>query len=228
MIVKLRDARAATITRLEEVAIRTGDPVKKAACISAAARLRDDSTLECVCLDSRFVRYGITMDDNGRCEAHSPHRRFLISSPMKKMERDSRMLSIRLGSSDVLPRHFGIGPRASVRGYILTNPSLRSIAAMPEGYSCRNSVSVETADALFPLLWKRNMKWSKTRFERLTPDALRKIAERLASQHQPNYSENLLQHPVDGEEQNGEQQDGKNSTISAIAADLAVRGLSGA
>jgi len=212
MIVKLRDARAATIARLEEVAIRTGDPVRKAACISAAARLRDDSTSEEACdlIDHYFGEsedWAVIHDLRLSVGTHAfKLNHVLINDSLECVCLDT--------------------PRASVRGYILTNPSLRSIAAMPAGYSSRNSVSVETADALFPLLWKRNMKWSKTRFERMTPDALRKIAERLANQHQPNFSEALLQHNAD--DQTGELMEGKNPTISAIAADLALRRLSGA
>lgn len=272
MIVKLRDARAETISRLEKTAIRTTDEVRKTACIGAAARLRDDSTtqeacdlidhyfgesedwavihdlrlrvgthafqlnhvlisnsLECVCLDTRFLKYGLMTDENGRCEAHSSHRRFLVASPMTKMERDSRMLSIRMGSSDVLPRHFGIGPRATVRGYILTNPALRSIAATPDDCGARNSVSVESADGLFPLLWKRNLRWSQTRFERLTPDALLSIAERLATQHQSSFSQALLSDNLDTLPLSSVQsEESSNPVMTAMAMEMQLRRVTGA
>jgi len=74
-------------------------------------------------------------------------------------------------------------------GYIITDPSLRLQGREP---SKRDSVAVLASDALFPMLWKRGMRWSQTRIDRLSPEALLETAERLIAHHEPTVKPSLL------------------------------------
>jgi|GEM_PF-3172179 len=105
------------------------------------------------------------------------------------MSRDVRLITKHVHASDVLPRKFGIGPRALVTGYVIIDPNPRLKGKEP---SSLESVFVLSSDALFPLLWKKDLHWSQSKLEKLGPKALRMTAERLVMCHEPTVPEELL------------------------------------
>lgn len=148
--------------------------------------------LDVVCIDSRYMNVGLEFHADDKCNAYTAYESKAISSPLNKMSCDVRLIHDHINGSGTLPRKFGIGPRAAVMGYIITNPGLRLRGKEPLK---RDSVVVLTSDALFPMLWKRGMRWSQTRVDRLSPDTLRKTAERLIAHHEPTVTPRLLARP---------------------------------
>lgn len=147
------------------------------------------NSLDIVCIDSRYLDFGLEFHDGDKCNAYTIDSSRPISSPLNKMSRDVRLINEHINGSDTLPRKFGIGPRAAVMGYVITNPSLRLQGKEP---TKRDSVALLASDALFPMLWKRGMRWSQSRLDRLGPDALRETAERLIAHHEPTAAPRLL------------------------------------
>jgi len=232
MIVKSRDAQPATIAALEERARRESNAMRRNGCLSAAARLRNDSTaaaacdlldrrfgdatdwavlhdlrlqvgrhvlhvnhllindyLEFVCIDSRYRASVLHQHADGRFEARSEAGARDIASPVHKAARDARMLRSAIAERRLLPRLFGIGPRASVKALVLIDPGGRLAPArtLPEG------TDLVATDAVFALLWKQRRRRRGNPLERVSPGRLRRVAERLAADHRQNYSDALLE-----------------------------------
>jgi len=149
------------------------------------------NAMDIICIDSRYLKYGLEFLDGDRCMAYTLHdsKPLSISSPLNKMSRDIRLISKHVNDSDTLPRKFGVGPRAALTGFVVTDPALR---IRGEELSKRESVAVLASDALFPLLWKRESGWSLSRLERLRPQALYDTALRLIAYHEPTVAPALL------------------------------------
>ncbi len=233
MIVKQRDAMLATIKALEARSNLSSDTVRKNACISAAARLRADTTTQqatdlidslfgqsdewavihdlrlCVgghalqinhvlinatlcfvCLDSRFLNYGLEFGESGQCKATNGLESRVVASPTNKMSKDVRMLRNWLGEAGILPKRFGLTRKPSVKGFVLTHPGLRLSRRTD---SSNTDLGVYPSDALFALLWKRDLRTGKLRINTLSPDDLHNVALRLVDAHQPVFAETLLQ-----------------------------------
>ena len=149
------------------------------------------NSLDIVCIDSRYMNFGLEFHADDKCNAFTAYESRAISSPLNKMSRDVRLINEHINGSRTLPRKFGLGPRAAVMGYIITDPSLRLQGREP---SKRDSVAVLSSDALFPMLWKKGTRWSQTRIDRLSPEALLETAERLIAHHEPTVQPSLLAH----------------------------------
>ena len=181
MIVKKRDAQFEVIRALDEQAELTNDKLKRSACISAASRLRADSTtqratelidfhfgqsekwavihdlrlrigghavqinhlliddaLRVVCMDSRFLSYGIELGSDGQCMAMNSIETRVIASPLNKMAKDVRMMRGFLEGRDWSPSRFGMRQKPTVCGFVLTNPDIEQakVSLTFSGYGC--------------------------------------------------------------------------------------------
>ncbi len=145
--------------------------------------------LECVCVDTRYARGGLEMDPSGRWSAFGRYGARTVASPLAKAARDARMLSNLLGEGELLPRRFGVRPRASVRALVLTNPALR-IGVTPG--DARDAVGVYPSDALFPLLWEQRRRRARNPFERASPETLQTVCARILALHRPTVPAALL------------------------------------
>ena len=148
--------------------------------------------MECVCVDTRYLRRGLERDASGAWRAFSRYGANPIASPLAKAARDVRTLSALLVETKPLPRRFGIGPRATVRGVVLTDPSLRIGVACDEG---RDTVGVFPSDALFPMLWRGRQRRAHRPFERVSVDALARTCAEIAALHRPSVPATLLNGP---------------------------------
>lgn len=144
--------------------------------------------LEFVCIDSRYRRSVLRQHADGRFEAKSAGGARDIASPLHKAARDARMLQSAIDERGLLPRLFGIGPRASVKALVLVDAGGRLAPA----HSRPPGIDVIVADALFERLWQQRRRRRGNPFERVSAGRLRRIAERLAADHRRNYSEALL------------------------------------
>ena len=145
--------------------------------------------MECVCVDTRYLRRGLERDASGAWRAFSPYGANAIASPLVKAARDVRTLNALLAAAKPLRRRLGIGPRATVRGVVLTDPSLRIGVPCDEG---RDTVGVFPSDALFAMLWRRRQRRANGPFERVSPAVLERTCEAIAALHRPAVPAALL------------------------------------
>ena len=143
--------------------------------------------LECVCVDTRYLRRGLEPTGGGGFRAFDARGSLPVASPLAKAARDVRLLRALLAEAQLLPRRFGIGPRATLRGVVLTDPSLRIGVPFDER---RDAVGVVPADGLFPMLWKRRHR-TLGPFERLSRDDLASLCEGIARLHRPSVPQAL-------------------------------------
>ena len=233
MIVKDRDATLTTIKKLEVKAVQAADAVRRAACSSAASRLRADPTSEkavellnkqfsdcedwavvhdlrlringhalqinhllisntlCfVCVDTRFLKYGLKVGDAGQFHVFNDHETRRVASPLNKMAKDVRLFRNHIQQLGVLPSRFGLVQRATYKGYVLTDPSLR-LDVDAASVSC--DMGICSSDALFPMLWKKDLRSSRILSTSLSADDLYDLATQLAEQHTPAFSACLLE-----------------------------------
>lgn len=150
-----------------------------------------NSALRVICLDTRFLDFGLDIDAQGRCVALNRHKSRTVASPLNKMAKDIRMIRTHLQDKAILPRHFWLTQRACVKGFVLTHPGLRlGIAATSQNYP---DVNVHSSSALFALLWKQDLGSPGALRCCLPPVALQALAERLIEWHEPVYSSSLLE-----------------------------------
>ena len=143
--------------------------------------------LECVCVDTRYLRRGLEVDASGAWRAFSAYGSHAVASPLAKGARDARALGELLSRTGLVPRRLGLGPRAAVRAVVLTDPSLRIGVPADD----REAVGVFPADALFPMLWRRRRRVAHP-FERVSRAALARVGEDIAALHRPTVPEALL------------------------------------
>lgn len=148
------------------------------------------STLNFFCLDTRFLEYGIDLNDNGECHAFDRLERKAIASPLNKAARDARKLTELVQCEGMLPKNFRFTRKASVQAYVVTNPALRLGLS---GKIENPAIGIHTSSALFPLLWSRGFSNAGFLGRRLNADALFDIGSSLAALHRPTYSPSLLQ-----------------------------------
>lgn len=148
------------------------------------------NTLSFICLDTRFLHYGVKMGDAGQFHVFNDSETRRVASPINKMAKDVRMFRDHVQNLGVLPSRFGIVQRAMLKGYVLTDPALRiDLDASPAS----NNVGVCSSDALFPMLWKKNHRASRVFVKNLSADDLFDLAAHVADLHTPAFSPTLLQ-----------------------------------
>lgn len=150
-----------------------------------------DSSLRFICLDTRFLEFGLDIGAQGRCHTVTRFESRPVASPINKMAKDVRMVRVCLQESGILPRRYHLMQRASVQGFILTNPGLR-LNIHPETRKLRDT-GAYASSALFSMLWKRDAGSKKLFSARLGAEDLRGVAERLAALHEPVFSPALLE-----------------------------------
>jgi len=143
-----------------------------------------------VCVDTRFLRYGLRMGDAGQFHVFNNHESRRVASPLNKMAKDVRMFRDHIQKLGVLPSRFGIVQRALLKGYILTDPALR-IDLDPNPAS--GNIAVCSGDALFPMLWKKDLGSSRVLGSVLSADDLFELAAQVADLHTPAFSPSLLE-----------------------------------
>jgi len=231
MIVKKRDAQFEVIRALDEQAELTNDKLKRSACISAASRLRADSTtqratelidfhfgqsekwavihdlrlrigghavqinhlliddaLRVVCMDSRFLSYGIELGSDGQCMAMNSIETRVIASPLNKMAKDVRMMRGFLEGRDWSPSRFGMRQKPTVCGFVLTNPDIEQAKFR----SPSPDMGVFQSEAIIAKLLKRQQQRAWLNTGKLSAEALLDVAKVFVDEHMPIFPEALL------------------------------------
>ncbi|MFK7853194.1 MAG: NERD domain-containing protein [Granulosicoccus sp.] len=149
------------------------------------------SALCFVFVDTRFLSYGLKMGEAGQFHVFNKSESRRVASPINKMAKDLRIFRDHIQKLGVLPSRLGIVKRALHKGYILTDPSLRIdlLNASPE----HGDIGVYPSDALFPMLWKKNLGASRILSRNLSADDLYELAAQIADLHTPAYSPSLLE-----------------------------------
>lgn len=140
-------------------------------------------------IDSRYIEYGLDIDHSGQCHAYDLNQRWSIASPLKKASRDSLKLARHIQQMSLIPRTCRFSRKASVRSFVLTNPSLRLSVETPQA---SQNVEMLSSDALFPLLWNSGFSKAPLLGRLQSAEKLASIANQLAAQHEPAYSVSLL------------------------------------
>lgn len=148
------------------------------------------NSLGVVCLDSRFLEYGLEISENGQTRLVNRLETRLVSSPLRKMAKDIRMMRQHFDDADLLDGKRRLKKRLAVKGYILTNPGLRLSLLCP---SLPEHVGVHASSALFALLWKRDLTGSKRVKARVSADELFDLAVSLTEAHLPVYPQSLFE-----------------------------------
>lgn len=231
MIVKKRDAQFEVIRALDEQADTTNDKLKRSACISAASRLRADSTtqrateiidfhfgqsekwavihdlrlrigghavqinhllinnaLRVVCIDSRFLSYGLELNSDGQCMAINSIETRAIASPLNKMAKDVRMMKGFLEGRDWTPTRFGIKQKPIVRGFVLTNPDI----TQGKFRSPSPDIGVYQSEVIIAKLLRREQQRAWLSSGKLSAEALVDVAKLFVDEHLPIFPEALL------------------------------------
>ena len=148
------------------------------------------NTLCFVCVDTRFLRYGLKMGDAGQFHVFNSHETRRVASPVNKMAKDVRMFRDHIQNLGVLPSRFGFVQKALLKGYVLTDPSLRlDLDVNPVS----GNIGVCSSDVLFPMLWKKDLKASRVFSKNLSADDLFELASHVADLHTPAFSPTLLE-----------------------------------
>lgn len=148
------------------------------------------STLNFFCLDTRFIDYGLDLDDNGQCHLFDRLERRAVASPLNKASKDARKLAELVKTPGLLPKQFGIVERkATVEACVLTNPALRLAVSekVKEG-----AASVYPSNAVFSMLWKTGFSSSGMPRSRLNAESLHAVAQSIARFHIPVFPVSLL------------------------------------
>lgn len=231
MIVKKRDAQFEVIRALDEQADITNDKLKRSACISAASRLRADTTsqratelidfhfgqsekwavihdlrlrigghavqinhvlinnaLRVVCIDSRFITYGLEAKSDGQCVAMNSTENRIIASPLNKMAKDVRMMKGFLEGRDWEPTRFGIKQKPIVRGYVLTSPDI----TQSRYRSPSPDIGVFQSELIIAKLLRREQQLAWIGAGKLSADALYDAAKMFVDEHLPIFPVDLL------------------------------------
>ena len=105
------------------------------------------------------------------------------------MARETRMLRSHIHTEGLLPRRFTIAARPQVRGYVVTNPSLRLSVCQ---HQVPANIGLCPSNAMFSLLWYPDQRSQSLLNRKLTSDEHMNIAEALIRARQPTFSPNLL------------------------------------
>jgi len=232
MLIKHRDARPELIDAIERKGARAHDSLERAACVGAAARLREDPTtmiacelidrqfshsdnwavihdlrlnvdghalqinhllissaLNFICVDTRFIEYGLDINEHGRCFAFDQQERWAVSSPLTKAARETRKLSEHIQASNLLPWQYSFARKPVIKSFTLTNPALR-LSNLAQGKS--SDIAVIASSALFPILWSTSFNKAPMLGKLLIPELLQELASAIADQHKPVFPVSLL------------------------------------
>lgn len=146
------------------------------------------SAFEFYIVDSRYIKSGLVLNENGRCWAQANNQKTPIASPLNKLNRDIRILRDVIKNAKELPRFLGISPTISVRGYILTNPALKT--HKPPS-SALDSSAVIASDMLLASVWEKRHNWMQSKVKNTDSNNLRNLAQALLSMHMPTVPSKL-------------------------------------
>jgi len=142
--------------------------------------------LECVCIDSRYLTRGLSLEANGRFQVSSPAGSVRIDSPLVKATREARLMAPlverRRSRRQSVRRRLRLGPRVSVQALVLHDPAAltdRQRATLPGSGPLAGTV------ALHELLQRQRRRRQRHPFERVPATVLREMALVLAHRHQP-------------------------------------------
>lgn len=148
------------------------------------------SALCFVFVDTRFLSYGLKIGEAGQFHVFNKSESRRVASPINKMAKDVRIFRDHIQKLGVLPSRLGIVKRALHKGYILTDPSLRIDA---NAGSEADDIGVYPSDALFPMLWKKDLGANRLLSRNLSADDLYDLTAQIADLHTPAYSPSLLE-----------------------------------
>ncbi len=147
------------------------------------------SSLDFYIIDSRYLSNALKLNANGQCWALTSNHCTPITSPLRKLGRDIRILKSIIKNTKCLPRFIGLSPMFQVNGFILTNSSLKS--HKPKNNELDTSMVI-AADALFRTVWDKQESSLLRSVKRLDPATLRSVAESLLAMHTPSFSSDLM------------------------------------
>ncbi len=147
------------------------------------------SELKFYIVDSRYLKNGLKLNENGQCWVQSGSQSKPTASPLNKLNRDIRILRDIIKKAKELPRFLGISPTISVEGYILTNPALKS--HKPPS-SVLDSSAVIASDMLFASVWEKRQSWIRSKVISVDADSLYNLSQALLSLHIPAVSTKLM------------------------------------
>jgi hypothetical protein len=150
-----------------------------------------NNALVFVCLDTRYLDVGLHIGEHGQCRTIDRHESRAIASPINKMAKDVRMLRSHLHQQNLLPRRFHVTQRATLKGFVLTNPGLR--LCVDFRHKGPDAIEAFPGDALFAKLWKQELRASRLLGACLSAQQLFAVASGLAGQHQAVFSSALLE-----------------------------------
>lgn len=145
--------------------------------------------LEVVCIDSRYMNYGLHFEQGGVCRIVMPDDSRIVASPLTRLARDLRKLGTELQRLEQPRNWLGTGPRAAVQGIVLSDPAFRLTG---QSFDSRTAVCACASNGLYPMLWKRERRQFHSALDRLSPDRLIGIAEQLAERHESTVPDGLL------------------------------------
>ncbi len=140
------------------------------------------SALDFYIVDSRYLKSGLTLNENGQCWVQNNNRNVPIASPLNKLNRDIRIMRDIIKSAKQLPRFLGISPMINVQGYILTNPSLKTHKPLS---SELDTSAVIASDMLFATVWEKRQSWMRSKVNNIDSITLYKLTQALLSMHTP-------------------------------------------
>jgi hypothetical protein len=147
------------------------------------------SSLDFYIVDSRYIKHGLNIDNNGRCWAVTHEQTKPIASPLNKLNRDIRILRDIIKSTKNLPSFIGISQPFSVQGYVLTNPTIRSQRPASD---LLDTSAIIASDTLFSYVWEKRQSWLRSKLRHVESTKLCNFTQTLLSQHIPSVSNRLV------------------------------------
>lgn len=162
------------------------------------------SALKFYIIDSRYLKNGLTLNENGQCRVQHGNHSTPIASPLNKLNRDIRILRDIIKNAKELPRFLSMSPMISVEGYILTNPALKTHKPLS---SVLDTSAVIASDMLFASVLEKRQSWMRSKIDNGDTNTLSKFTQALLSLHIPTVSTKLMdtnltyyKHPQDQEQ----------------------------
>ncbi len=143
-------------------------------------------------IDSRYIKNALVLNENGQCWVQTNQHKKTIASPLKKLNRDIRILRDIIENAKLLPRFLGISPTINIQGYILTNPAKKTQKPLS---SALDTSAVIASDMLFATVWEKRQKgqnWIGRKVNNINAATLHNLTQDLLSMHSPAIPTKLM------------------------------------
>ena len=155
------------------------------------SHLMIDRNLHFYIIDSRYIHYGLCFDRQGGCILRSTTDERSIASPLNKMRKDVRLLRQIIRDARLLPRWYGAFKPPVVRGYVLTNGTLRNSAPGAEDTD-HGDLAVVPHQSFFRTVWKQDGDRQNFWYREGAVDLIRTIAIGIERLHHPMIDTSML------------------------------------